>query len=181
MAPRDRERFAAAYRGLYGQAVGTAQSVLGDAAAAEDVVQDVFLELWRNPSLYDPSRGTLKGYVMMLVRSRALDRWRTRSARDRAAKRSAAELEVSRPRTEEGADVEVLRRGQSREVLEALERIPEGQREALLLAYGAGLSSSQIAEAASIPLGTAKSRIRCGLTRIRSELAPEDEETAKAA
>ena len=181
MARIDRERFDAAYRGLFGQAVRTAQSVLGDATAAEDVVQDVFLELWRNPSLYDPERGSLKSYVMMLVRSRALDRWRTRAARDRAAKRSGAEVEAAGPRADEAAEAVVLRRGHSRELLGALERIPSSQREAILLAYGAGLSSSEIAEAASIPLGTAKSRIRCGLTKMRSELEAESEELDRAA
>jgi RNA polymerase sigma-70 factor, ECF subfamily len=170
MASPDQDRFAAAYRGLYGQAVRAAQSVLGDGAAAEDVVQDVFLELWRTPTLYDSSRGTLRSYVMMLTRSRALDRWRTRGARDRAARRSAAEAESTGPRAEAGADAIAIRRGRSRDVLRALERIPDGQREAILLAYGAGLSSSQVAEAASIPLGTAKSRIRCGLTKMRDEL-----------
>jgi RNA polymerase sigma-70 factor (ECF subfamily) len=181
MARIDPERFSAAYRRLHGQAVRVAQAVLGDSAAAEDVVQDVFLELWRTPGLYDPSRGSLRVYVRMLTRSRALDRRRARSAWERAARRSAEETQASGPRVEESADTVVFRRGRSREVLRALERIPHGQREAILLAYGAGLSSSEIAEATRIPLGTAKSRIRCGLTKMRSELDPARDELDLAA
>jgi RNA polymerase sigma-70 factor (ECF subfamily) len=181
MAPIDPDRFSAAYRGLHGQAVRVAQAVLGDTAAAEDVVQDVFLDLWRTPALYDPSRGSLRSYVLMLVRSRALDRRRARGAWERAAKRSAAEAEAAGPRVEESAAAAALRRGRSREVLRALEGIPHGQREAILLAYGAGLSSSEIAQAARIPLGTAKSRIRCGLTKMRSELDPARAELDVAA
>jgi RNA polymerase sigma-70 factor (ECF subfamily) len=181
MARIDPDRFSAAYRGLHAQAVRTATSVLDDAAAAEDVVQDVFLELWRNPTLYDPSRGTLRSYVMILTRSRALDRRRTQTAHERLAKRSAAEAGASGPPVEESAAAAAIRRRRSREVLCALQRIPEGQREAILLAYGAGLSSSQIAAVASIPHGTAKSRIRCGLTRMRAELASESGELDLAA
>jgi RNA polymerase sigma-70 factor (ECF subfamily) len=181
MAPTDPDRFSAAYRGLLGPAVRTAKSVLGDTAAAEDVVQDVFLELWRTPTLYDPTRGSLHSYVMILTRSRALDRWRSQTARERLAQRSAAEAEAAGAPVEESAAAAAIRRGRSREVLRALERIPDGQREAILLAYGAGLSSSQVAEAASIPLGTAKSRIRCGLTRMRAELRPDGDELDLAA
>src|SRR4051812_36176842 len=86
---RDPLQFNDAYRELHPIALASANRVLRDEAAAEDVVQDVFVQLWLNPSAYDPSRGTLKSYVSMLARSRALDRWRSRAAREHAVERSA--------------------------------------------------------------------------------------------
>jgi RNA polymerase sigma-70 factor (ECF subfamily) len=75
---RDPIQFNDAYRRLAPIALASAKRVLRDEAAAEDVVQDVFMQLWLKPSLYDPARGSLNSYVPMLARSRALDRWRTR-------------------------------------------------------------------------------------------------------
>src|SRR3954468_4013406 len=82
--------FEHAYREHRPRAFGTALAVLRDHAAAEDVAQDVFAHLWRRPAAFDPSRGSLPSYVTMLARSRAIDRLRTRSARDAAVDRLVA-------------------------------------------------------------------------------------------
>src|SRR5215213_11992275 len=87
---RDLQQFNEAYRRFAPLALASANRVLRDEAAAEDVVQDVFVQLWLRPDSYDPKRGSLASYVSMLARSRALDRWRSRSARESAADRAEA-------------------------------------------------------------------------------------------
>ena len=92
---RDPSQFDQAYQRLAPIAFAAANRVLRDAAAAEDVVQDVFMQLWLRPAAYDPARGALSRYVSLLARSRATDRWRSRSARDAAVERSALEVRVA--------------------------------------------------------------------------------------
>jgi RNA polymerase sigma-70 factor, ECF subfamily len=166
---RDPVQFDRAYRQHRGAMFAAAQRVLRDPAAAEDVVQDVFMTLWRNPKGFDAGRGSLSHYLTMLARSRALDRWRSRSARDAAMGRAAEQALSLRPRAE-SAEEPVLRREGSRRLLRAVDTLPADQREALLLAYGRGLTANEISEAARVPLGTAKSRLRLGLEKARSAL-----------
>jgi RNA polymerase sigma-70 factor (ECF subfamily) len=130
----------------------TAYRVLGNSAAAQDVVQDVFLRVWRNPSKFDARRGELGSYLRLMARSRAVDLWREGQASGRAEDRLALAA----------ADRSTVR--------DALGRLPDRQREALVLAYWGGLTADQIAARAGVPLGTAKSRIRLGLARLRGEL-----------
>lgn len=168
---KDPRQFDDAYRQLAPQAIAAANRVLRDEAAAEDVVQDVFMQLWLRPSSYDARRGPLSAYVTMLARSRAVDRWRTRSARDSAVERTKEEVRVTGRGAEQSADEEVIRRERSRTLARALEHLPAEQRDALLLAYGRGMTASEIAEVSAIPLGTAKSRLRLGLRKTRENLA----------
>ena len=168
---QDPRQFDEAYSRLAPLARSAANQVLRDEAASEDVVQDVFMQLWLKPSSYSPERGSLKTYVSMLARSRALDRWRTRAAREAAVER-AGEQERLRPDTTESAADPVIRRDRSQHLLGALDGLPEAQREAVLLAFGGGLTAQEIAERVDIPLGTAKSRVRLGLRRAREELTP---------
>ena len=164
---RDADGFRSAYarhhRGVYSAAF----RILGDVQLSQDVVQDVFLRLWRRPKAFDARRGELGSYLRLMARSRALDLWREGQVRARAADRvrvvhGAGEIE----------DPPVLaeRATESSAVRTALGRLPAGQREALVLAYWCGLTADQIARHADIPLGTAKSRIRLGLARLRDEL-----------
>ncbi len=166
---RDPAQYDAAYTRLFPLAFSAANRVLRDAAAAEDVVQDVFMQLWRRPESFDPSRGSLTSYVAMMARSRATDRWRTRAAREAAVERSAQEVRL-RPDADESAAEPVIRRDRQQRVLRALEDVPSDQREAVLLAYGRGLTAHEIARAAEVPLGTAKSRVRLGLQKARANL-----------
>jgi RNA polymerase sigma-70 factor, ECF subfamily len=166
---RDPIQFNAAYRRLAPGALASANRVLRDEAAAEDVVQDVFMQLWLKPSIYDPARGSLASYVSMLSRSRALDRWRTRSAREHAVERSTEQVRTLEQPAESAAEP-VIRRERSSILLNALGKLPDDQREAVLLAYGRGLTAQEIARAADIPLGTAKSRVRLGLSKARATL-----------
>jgi RNA polymerase sigma-70 factor (ECF subfamily) len=166
---RDPIQFNDAYRRLFPTALASANRVLRDEAAAEDVVQDVFMQLWLKPSTFDPSRGSLSSYVSMIARSRALDRWRSRSAREHAVERSAEQSRVLVQPAESAAEP-VIRRERSLTLLDSLNKLPADQRDAVLLAYGRGLTAQEIAQASHIPLGTAKSRLRLGLSKARANL-----------
>ena len=163
---RDADGFRAAYarhhRGVYAAAF----RILGDAQLSQDVVQDVFLRFWRRPNAYDPRRGELGSYLRLMARSRALDLWREGQVRARAADRLRVVHFVGEA---DGLPVLAERETESSAVRAALRKLPEGQREALVLAYWGGLTADQIARQVNIPLGTAKSRIRLGLARLRDE------------
>src|SRR3954453_24228005 len=88
---RDLRKFSDTYRKLAPLALASASRVLREEAAAEDVVQDVFVQLWLRPDSYDPARGSRVGYVSILARRRALDRWRARRAREHAVERAEVE------------------------------------------------------------------------------------------
>ena len=165
----DPRQFQLAYRELAPLAFSAANRILRDSSAAEDVTQDVFIALWRRPDTYDAERGPLSRYVTMIARSRAMDRWRTRAARDAALERSAQEQRL-RPDSQESAAEPVLRQERSETMLRALDSLPGDQREAVLLAYGRGLTAQEIARAVEVPLGTAKSRVRLGLQKARASL-----------
>ena len=167
---RDPRQFNEAYREHAPAAKAAAARVLRDEAAAEDVVQDVFMQLWLRPSAYDPGRGSLGAYVTMLARSRAVDRWRTRSAREAALQRSVEEVRVRGDETGEDTVEPVIRRDRTRRLASAIGELPSEQRSAMLLAYGRGLTAREIAATTKIPLGTAKSRLRLGLQKARESL-----------
>lgn len=166
---RDPKHFSRAYREHAGAMSKAAHGVLRDTAAAEDVVHDVFMHLWRKPDAYDPARGSIGSYLTMMARSRALDRWRTRSAREAAVERSTVQQRLEAPVGEDAAEP-VIRRDSRTRVLRALDTLPGEQREAVLLAFGKGLSAREIAAVAGVPLGTVKSRVRLGLQKARAEL-----------
>jgi RNA polymerase sigma-70 factor, ECF subfamily len=166
---RKAHEFDRAYRTLAGPAFSAAHAVLRDAQAAEDVVQDVFVHLWLNPNSFDPARGSLRGYVTMLARSRALDRWRSRSVREDAVDRSVREASAE-VMSEESAAEPVIRRERSETLLCALDTLPNRQRQAVLLAFGRGLTAREIARVTEVPVGTAKSRVRLGLRRAEESL-----------
>jgi RNA polymerase sigma-70 factor, ECF subfamily len=165
--------FSAAYREHYPLAFSTAYRVLRDAATAEDVVQDVFTTIWRHPDKFDPQRGSLPGYVAMMAGSRAVDRVRSRNAGSAAADRLAV-LDVQREQGVESPADAMMRRHEAGRVLAAVAELPAAQRDAVLMAYGRGLSTAEIAKAAGVPLGTAKSRLRQGLQRTRQALSSAD-------
>ena len=170
---RDPIQFNEAYKRLAPMALAAANRVLRDEAAAEDVVQDVFMQLWLRPAAFDPARGSLTSYITMLARSRAVDRWRTRSARESAVERSAEQTRAQDLNHESAAEP-VIRRERSLKLLSALDELPGDQRDAVLLAYGRGLTAQEIARATGIPLGTAKSRVRLGLRKAQEKLQNAD-------
>jgi RNA polymerase sigma-70 factor (ECF subfamily) len=148
----------------------TAHRVLGSSAAAQDVVQDVFLRVWRNPQKFDASRGEVGSYLRLMARSRAVDLWREGQASGRAEDRLKIVVGHDVSRADVQPDHLALASADRSDVRAALGRLPDPQREALVLAYWGGLTADQIATRGGVPLGTAKSRIRLGLARLRAEL-----------
>ncbi len=167
-------------RGVYAAAF----RITGNAAQAQDVVQDVFLRVWRRPQAFDERRGEIGSYLRLMARSRALDLWREGQAAGRASDRLKLVVAGAEERPDERPDDAVERGADRAAVRDALRRLPAAQREALVLAYWGGLTADQIAKRSSVPLGTAKSRIRLGLAKLREEcgsLFDADPELALAA
>ena len=141
---------------------GAAMAVLHDHARAQDVVQDVFLRLWRRPEAFDASRGGLVTYLRLMARSRALDLRREALASRRVSERLSFLTERTATPLAPGPAV-----AERRDVRTAMRRLPAGQREALVLTYWGDLTAAELARRADVPLGTAKSRVRLGLRKLR--------------
>jgi RNA polymerase sigma-70 factor, ECF subfamily len=167
---RDPVTFAAVYAEHRRALVAVAQRVLGDASRAQDVVQDVFAGLWRNPARYDARRGPLGPYLRLVARSRALDVWREAQAAGRACDRLKGVVALGGEDLGRRPEAVAQRHAEQDSLGAALRTLPEPQREALVLAYWGGLTADEIARRTRIPLGTAKSRIRLGLARLRDEV-----------
>jgi len=166
----DPTTFARAYDEHAAGVYGAALRVLGNPAAAQDVAQDVFLRLWRRPAAFDPRRGDLGAYLRLMARSRALDLWRTAQAGGRAADRLKIAAGCEAPRPEDQPAPVLERDERRRAVRDALRTLPDSQREAVVLAYWGGLTAGEIATRSGVPVGTAKSRVRLGLQRMRAAL-----------
>jgi RNA polymerase sigma-70 factor, ECF subfamily len=161
----DPQTFARAYREYRAAALAAAQRVLHDQGAAEDVVQEVFVHLWRRPRSFDERRGSLRSYITMLARSRAIDRWRSQAVQDSAVERLRLEPSTVH---EDSAAERAIARERAAWAARIVDRLPGPQREAVLLAYGADMSAGEIAAALGVPHGTAKSRVRLGLEKLRA-------------
>jgi RNA polymerase sigma-70 factor (ECF subfamily) len=169
--PLESTTFDDVYRRHWRGVFGAAYRVLGRVAEADDVAQEVFTRHWREPRRFDARRGELGSYLRLMARSRALDLWRREHAALRARDRLALlSVPDELPLDERPVDAAV-QRDLRPPVREAMGRLPVLQREALLLAYWGGLTADEIARHAGVPLGTAKSRIRMGLDRLRDDEA----------
>lgn len=168
-ASGDRVAFADVYDGLSATVFNTARRVLGDAAMAEEVAQEVFLELWSLAPRFEPTQSPARAWVITITRRRAIDRvrrevaWRARNARAAESTR-AGEPEAG------GLDDAVVDGRQRSDLMRALQALPLHQRQALVLVYFGELSHRQAAESVGVPLGTMKSRVRDGMRRMRSSM-----------
>lgn len=161
---------------------GLAYRILGDRDDAEEVVMDAFTQAWRAAASYSADRGSVAAWLVVLARSRALDRLRARARRVRALSR-AVEQDPTSPSpamgtpsvgTDDGAEA-----GERRDrILAVLRALPEAQRQCIELAYYDGLTQSEIAARLSEPLGTVKTRMRLGLIKLREALEPARTESA---
>jgi RNA polymerase sigma factor (sigma-70 family) len=165
LAARSEQTALAELYDRYGRAAyGLALRVLRDQALAEDAVQDAFLTVWRTAGRFVPERGKASTWILTLVHRRAVDTVR------REQRRRADSLELAPEPSTEGVEEDAWLRLQRERVQEALRRLPDAQREALELAYYGGFSQSELAERLGQPLGTIKSRMFTGLSRLREQL-----------
>jgi RNA polymerase sigma factor (sigma-70 family) len=165
LAARSEQSALAELYDRYGRtAYGLALRVLRDQALAEDAVQEAFLTIWRTASKFVPERGKASTWILTLVHRRAVDTVR------REQRRRADSLDLVAEPAVEGVEEDAWLRLQRERVQEALRRLPDAQREALELAYYGGFSQSELAERLGQPLGTIKSRMFTGLSRLREQL-----------
>jgi len=169
VAAGEERALAALYDRVSAAAYGLALRITGDTAAAEDVVQEALLRVWRRADRYEPARGAARAWLLRLVRNAAIDQVRARGARGRAEEGAAAE-DVAAP---ERPDEALLRFERGRRVRAALDELPREQRRVIEIAYFEGLSHSEIAAREGAPLGTVKTRIRDGVLRLRAGFARE--------
>jgi RNA polymerase sigma-70 factor (ECF subfamily) len=149
-------------------AFSLAYRMCGRRGAADDVVQEAFLSLWRSGARYDRGRGSVRSWVLGVVHNRAIDIFRrevSRGSRDVSDKGLAERLQGP-----EDTETEVERRESAGQVRGALRELPPDQRQVIELAYFGGFSHSQIAEMLKLPAGTVKGRMRLGLTKLRIAL-----------
>lgn len=157
---------AEAYRRHAGAVFALSRRLLVDATLAEEVVQEVFLRLWDHPDRFDPERGSLRSYLLAQTHGRSVDLLRSEVSR------RAREERDHRRTAEAGYDIEreVMDLALGEKVQAALSALPDGERQAIALAYFGGHTYREVAEVLGQPEGTVKSRIRSGLKRLRSEL-----------
>ena len=164
IARGDESAFAELYDVLAPTLYGIVRRVVRDPAQSEEVTQEIFVELWRRAARFDPARGGVRGWAVTIAHRRAVDRvrseqsWRDRQRRDAAVQAGAADSP---------SDVVIDSLDRDRARL-ALSELSDTQRRALELVYFDGLTHVEVAEALGVPLGTAKTRIRDGLIRLRS-------------
>jgi RNA polymerase sigma-70 factor (ECF subfamily) len=140
--------------------------ILHSQPEAEDVLQEVFIQVWRKASDFDETRGRPFTWLVTLARSRSIDRLRSVGARERTADEAAHAV----PDSISDAATDAAKSEQGEIVRRALAELPEEQRRALLLAYFEGLTQTEIAERTGTPLGTVKTRMRAGLIKLRELL-----------
>lgn len=158
---------------VHGAAVfSLARRILKHPGDAEEVVQEVFAQAWKQAGRYDPDRASVAGWLMMITRARALDALRAREARpDRDRSVVLPELPAHSP----GPEMALVSKDAIARVREVMRTLDESLRAPLELAYFEGLSQSEIAERLHQPLGTVKTRLRNAVARLRTALTPSEE------
>jgi RNA polymerase sigma-70 factor (ECF subfamily) len=167
IAAGDERALADVFDALASAVYASALRVLGSASLAQDVVQDVFVELWCHPEKYDESLGTLRTFLTVCARHRAHDV--IRSELRRAAREERSDRLIP-PQRDASPSERITAAETASEVRAAVDLLPPGQREVVELAYFRGLSYRDVARATGVPEGTAKSRVRLALARLEALL-----------
>ncbi len=167
---KDPDAFEVFYDRHGGVAYSLAYRIVGERGAAEDVVQEAFISIWRSGARYDRGRGSVRSWMLGIVRNRAIDFLRSKAGRAPKLDFDDDAVLEHRP-SGELTDVEALRRETTHELRGALGELPGEQSKVIELAYFGGFSHSEIATMLEVPLGTVKGRMRLGLEKIRGELA----------
>lgn len=159
------EALAEIYRRHAGAVFGLAKRLIFDAVLAEEVTQEVFVRLWREPERFDPTRGSLRTFLLSVTHGRAIDILRSETSRRAREERSRNVAEAGYDLEQEVFDLTTAER-----VRKAVAKLPGGERKAIELAYFGGHSYREVAAIENEPEGTIKSRIRSGLRRMGREL-----------
>ncbi|MFD8277407.1 ECF RNA polymerase sigma factor SigK [Streptomyces flaveolus] len=165
VADGDKEAFAGVYEAFSETVMGLACRILRDSAQAEEVTQDVMIEVWRTADRYDPARGTAKAWVLTLAHRRAVDRVRTAQASTQREQRASALLP---DRDFDEVAETVLTHDEQRRLYHCLASLARQHRVPLVLAYYQGLTYLEVAQALTTPAGTVKSRMRAALQQLRA-------------
>ena len=163
---RDERAVEALYARYSGPLYSLAYQVTGAERFAQDVVQEVFVALWRDANRFDPSRGAVAPWLFSLARHKAIDLVR----REANIRKRTADVDLEFHESDDDVDQETWQRIRKEKVLAAIEELTPVQREALELAFFGGLTHVEVADRLEIPLGTAKTRIRSALLRLRDIL-----------
>jgi RNA polymerase sigma-70 factor (ECF subfamily) len=167
VASGDQRAFAELYDLLSSRVFGLILRVLVNRSQSEEVLQEVFLEIWQSASRFAPNKGQGRTWVLTIAHRRAVDRVRaSQSSVDRDVKAGIRDLGIAHDSVAEQVESSV----EGERVVTALATLPEPQQEAIVLAYYGGYSQSEISVLTGTPLGTIKTRMRDGITRLRNEM-----------
>ncbi|GAA5162028.1 ECF RNA polymerase sigma factor SigK [Ornithinimicrobium tianjinense] len=173
VAAQDQSAFADLYDQVSPRIYGLALRVLRNPSMAEEVTQEVLLQVWREARTFDPARGSALAWLMTIAHRRAVDRVRSEEAQSARLHRYEARQEaVPYDSTAEEGEMRI----EASRVRRAIDAVGEPHRTTLLLAYFEGLTHREVAERTQVPLGTAKTRIRDGLLKMRTAMAPGGEQ-----
>ena len=167
---KDPEAFEVFYDRHGGVAYSLAYRIVGEKAAAEDVTQEAFISIWKSGARFDRGRGSVRSWMLSIVRNRAIDALRSRAGKAPKLSFDDDAILEARP-AEEHTEAEVMAAETADEVRGALSQLPGDQSKVIELAYFGGFSQSEIAGMLNVPLGTVKGRMRLGLEKVRAELA----------
>lgn len=170
---RDEDALREVMKAFGGVVFGMAKRVVADPTLAEEVAQDAFLALWRRPGAYDPERGSLQAFLLGVTRNKAIDLVRHEESLRKAKEALITEAEAT---SEHLSTYELTATsGERDELMAALAQVSEVQREAVILAYFGGRTYREVAKELEIPEGTAKTRLRDGLSKLRDVLPTRTE------
>lgn len=156
---------------LFGRrAYSLARRVLADDTLAEDVVQEVFLSIWRNPAAFDPRRAGVASWLLAMVHHKAVDAVRREETHRRRQTAAADDLRLDEPVRARDVQDDALDGLAAQQVRGALGELPDAQREALTLAYYGGYTQREVAALTGVPLGTVKTRMLAGMRKLRGVL-----------
>jgi RNA polymerase sigma-70 factor (ECF subfamily) len=173
VAQGDRRGFEELYDRFSGVLFSTAYRVLNNQEATEDVVQDVFVQIWEKAPLYDPARGKPMTWAITLTRNKAIDRLRATVRRNRLSEDMQRESQTQN-QFDDRSSFDAASTGDTNKLVrEAMQKLSKDQREAIELASFSSLTQPEIAERLNEPLGTVKARIRRGMMRLRDLLRPQ--------
>jgi RNA polymerase sigma-70 factor (ECF subfamily) len=173
VAQGDRRGFEELYDRFSGVLFSTAYRVLNNQEATEDVLQDVFIQIWEKAPLYESSRGKPMTWAVTMTRNKAIDRLRSTVRRNRLQDDVQREAETFEQFDDRNSFEAAAAGDTSKLVREAIQKLSQDQREAIELAFFSSLTQAEIAERLNEPLGTVKARIRRGMMKLKEMLSPE--------